>query len=170
MTITSARRGRLERLETEARKFLGAALFFAAASCLVVFTDKLIVRGSDLRTKSFVAAIVAGLIIAKVLLVVDLLPFVDAYPHKPLLYNIAWKAPIYIAAVLVFRYTERLIHHLFGGAGLAAASYQAVQPFAEPTFWASGIWLAVLFLVFLATRELSRALGKDKMRLLFLGR
>ena len=160
----------LERLELEFRKLLGAALFFAAASCLVVFTDKLAVWGSDLRTASFVGGIVAGLIIAKVLLVVDLLPFVDAYPHKPLLYNIVWKAPIYIAAVGVFRYAERLIDHLFTGAGLTAASYQAMQPFAQPAFWATGIWLTVLFLLFLTTRELSRALGKDKMRLLFLGR
>ncbi|HXE00052.1 MAG TPA: hypothetical protein VN646_26085 [Candidatus Acidoferrum sp.] len=162
--------GRRARVEAEVRKLLGVAVFFALASCLVVFSDKLLVWGSQIKTATFATAIVAGLIIAKVLLLVDLLPFVDAYPHKPLLYNIAWKAPIYIAAVLVFRYTECLIHHLFGGAGLAAASYQAVQPFAEPAFWASGIWLAVLFLVFLATRELSRAMGKDKMRLLFLGR
>jgi hypothetical protein len=160
----------LERLEIEIRKILGAALFFAVAACLVVSTDKLLVWGSDLRTVSFIAAIVAGLIIAKVMLVVDLLPFVDAYPHKPLVYNIAWKAPVYIAAVLVFRYTEHVVHHLFSGASLAAASSQAMQPFAQPAFWANAIWLAVLFLVFLTTRELSRALGKDKMRLLFLGR
>jgi hypothetical protein len=162
--------GGLKQLQTEASKLLGTALFFAAASCLVVFTDKLAVWGSDLRAASFFGAIVAGLVLAKVILLVDLLPFVDAYPHKPLVYNIVWKAPIYIAAVLVFRYTEHLIHHLFHGAGLAAASYEAVQPFARPAFWASAIWLAVLFLVLLTTRELSRALGKDKMRLLFLGR
>ena len=112
----------LERLKIEIRKILGAALFFAVAACLVVFTDKLIVWGSDLRTVSFIAAIVTGLIIAKVMLVVDLLPFVDAYPHKPLVYNIAWKAPVYIAAVLVFRYTEHLVHHLFSGSRCSSSS------------------------------------------------
>jgi hypothetical protein len=163
-------RGRLERLETEVRKLLGTALFFAVAACLVVLTDRLLVWGSEIKTVTFAAAIIAGLVIAKILLVVDLLPFVDAFPDRPLVYNIVWKAPIYVGAFLLFRYTEHLIHHLFSGAGLATASYQALQPFTQPVFWATGIWMVVLFLVFLTTRELSRALGKDRMRLIFLGR
>jgi hypothetical protein len=146
--------GRRARVEAEVRKLLGVAVFFALASCLVVFSDKLLVWGSQIKTATFATAIVAGLIIAKVLLLVD----------------IAWKAPIYVTAVLAFRYLERLIHHLFAGEGIAAASTLALQPFTQPTFWATGIWIVVLFLVFLAARELSRILGKDRMRLIFFGR
>jgi hypothetical protein len=162
--------GRRARVEAEVRKLLGVAVFFALASCLVVFSDKLLVWGSQIKTATFATAIVAGLIIAKVLLLVDMLPFVDAFPDRPLMYNIAWKAPIYVTAVLAFRYLERLIHHLFAGEGIAAASTLALQPFTQPTFWATGIWIMVLFLVFLAARELSRILGKDRMRLIFFGR
>jgi hypothetical protein len=162
--------GRRARVEAEVRKLLGVAVFFALASCLVVFSDKLLVWGSQIKTATFATAIVAGLIIAKVLLLVDMLPFVDAFPDRPLMYNIAWKAPIYVTAVLAFRYLERLIHHLFAGKGIAAASTLALQPFTQPTFWATGIWIVVLFLVFLAARELSRILGKDRMRLIFFGR
>jgi hypothetical protein len=162
--------GRRARVEAEVRKLLGVAVFFALASCLVVFSDKLLVWGSQIKTATFATAIVAGLIIAKVLLLVDMLPFVDAFPDRPLMYNIAWKAPIYVTAVLAFRYLERLIHHLFAGEGIAAASTLALQPFTQPTFWATGIWIVVLFLVFLAARELSRILGKDRMRLIFFGR
>ncbi len=161
---------RRARLTGEIRKLLGVAVFFTLAACLVVFTDRLLLWGSEIKTTTFAAALVAGLIIAKVLLVVDMLPFVDAFPDRPLVYNIAWKAPIYVAAVLVFRYLERLIHHFFAGAGLAAASALAVQPFTQPAFWATAIWIVVLFLVFLTTRELSRTLGKDRMRLIFFGR
>ena len=162
--------GRRARVAAEVRKLLGVAVFFALASCLVVFSDKLLVWGSQIKTATFATAIVAGLIIAKVLLLVDMLPFVDAFPDRPLMYNIAWKAPIYVTAVLAFRYLERLIHHLFAGEGIAAASTLALQPFTQPTFWATGIWIVVLFLVFLAARELSRILGKDRMRLIFFGR
>lgn len=56
------------------------------------------------------------------------------------------------------------------GAGLTAASVLAGQPFTQPTFWATAIWIMVLFLVFLTARELGRVLGKDRMRALFLGR
>jgi len=50
------------------RELLGAALFFAAAASLVVLTDKLLVWGSGVETPSFIAAILAALILAKVLL------------------------------------------------------------------------------------------------------
>jgi hypothetical protein len=86
--------GARARVVAEIRELLGVALFFALASCLVVFTDRLLVSGSEIKTATFASAIVAGLIIAKVLLLVDMLPFVDAFPDRPLVYNIAWKAPI----------------------------------------------------------------------------
>jgi hypothetical protein len=162
--------GRWARVAAEIHKLLGVAAFFVIVSWLAVFTDKLLVWGSEVKTATFATAIVAGLIIAKVLLLVDMLPLVDAFAGRPLVYNIAWKAPIYVVAVLGFRYLERLIHHLFAGAGLAAASTLAAQPFIQPAFWATAIWIVVLFLVFLAARELSRTLGKDRMRLIFFGR
>lgn len=163
-------RGAPERLKEEVRKLLGAAAFFAAAFCLIVLTEKLQVRGSHIETASFARAIVGGLIVAKVLLVVDLLPFVDAFADKPLVYNIVWKTPLYVAASLVFRYVEPLVKSLFGGASAAAAHHDAMQRFTRPTFWATEIWIALLFVVFLATQELTRAVGKDKMRMIFFGR
>ena len=87
--------GALDRLKDETRKFLWTAMFFAATFCVVVVTNKLLVKGSDIEIASFGTAIVGGLIVAKVLLLVDLLPFVDAFPGKPLVYNILWKTPIY---------------------------------------------------------------------------
>jgi hypothetical protein len=149
---------------------LGIAAFFAVAFCLVVLANKLMVRGSDIEIVSFATAIVGGLIVAKVLLVVDLLPFVDAFPGKPLVYNISWKTSIYVAASLVFRYVEPLIKALFAGASGAAAHHHAVQEFTQPMFWANEIWIALLLVIFVTMQELSRALGKDKMRLLFFGR
>jgi hypothetical protein len=161
---------RATRIGAEVRKLLGVATFFAAASCLVAFTDKLLVWDANVTTATFTSAIVAGLVIAKVLLLVDLLPVANAVPGTPLVYTIARKAPIYVAAVLAFRYLERLIHHLVSGAGLTAASMLAGHLFTQPAFWATAIWMVVLFLVFLTARELGRVLGKDRMRSLFLGR
>jgi hypothetical protein len=136
--------GALARLMEELRKVLGIAVFFAVTFCLVVLANKLMVRGSDIQIVSFATAIVGGLIVAKVLLVVDLLPFVDAFPGKPLVYNIIWKTSIYVAASLVFRYIEPLIKSLFAGASLAAAHHHAVQEFTQPMFWANEIWIALL--------------------------
>jgi hypothetical protein len=37
-------------------------------------------------------------------------------------------------------------------------------------FWANEIWIALLLMIFVTLQELNRALGKDKMRLIFFGR
>lgn len=163
-------RERFSRIEHEVRRLAGIAAFFVAATCLVVFTDKLFAWNAAVETATFTSAIVAGLVIAKVLMLVDLLPVVSAGADRPLAYRIAQKAPVYIVAVLAFRYVERLVHHLVSGTGMSAAAALATRPFTQPAFWGTVIWLVVLFLVFLTTRELSRTLGKDRMRLIFFGR
>jgi hypothetical protein len=160
----------LEKLWEEVRKMLGAAVFFAVAFCLIVLADRLVGRGSDMEIGSFSRAIIGGLIVAKVLLLVDLLPFVDAFPGKPIVYNIAWKSTIYIVASLLFRYIEPLIKSLFVGASLAAAHLHAAQELSLPRFWAIEIWVGVLLVIFVTMLELTRALGRDKMRFIFFGR
>jgi hypothetical protein len=160
----------LEWLKKEIRESLETAVFFAVAFCLIDLADKLTVRGSDIEIPSFITAIVGGLIIAKILLVVDLFPFLNLFPSKPLMYNIIWKTLIYFAASLVYRYIEPLITFLFASTDVAAAHYHAVQKFTHPMFWAISIWIALLFAIFVTMQELSRALGKNKMPLLFFGR
>ena len=39
---------------------------------------------------------VAALILGKAVLIADMLPFINRFPHKPLIYNIAWKTVIYL--------------------------------------------------------------------------
>jgi hypothetical protein len=162
--------GVLERLKKEARKFLVAAVFFAVAFCLIVLANKLKVKGSDIEVISFARAIVGGLIGAKVLITMDLLPFVDAFAGKPLVYNISWKTLIYTAASLAARYIEPLIKSLFAGASWPAAHHHVVQEFTHPAFWSTEIWIALVLLIFVTGQELTRALGTDKVRLLFFGR
>ena len=159
----------LDWLRKESCEFLGAALFFAVAFCLLVLANKLLVRGSNIEIVGFARAIVGGLIVAKVLISVDLLPIVDAFPGKPLVYNIIWKTPIYFGAVLVFRYLEPLIQSLFAGAGAVTAHRHAVQGFTQPAFWATEVWIGVFLLIFVTMQELTRVLGKDKVRLIFFG-
>jgi hypothetical protein len=158
------------RLKEEIRKVLGVALFFSTGFILIVLADRLITRGSGIEPISFVRAVVGGLIVAKVLLITDLLPFVHAFPEKPIAHNILWKSSIYIAASLVFRYLEPLIKSLFRGLGLAASHHSAVSELMLPRTWATEIWLAMLLVAYVTVQELGRVLGKDKLKLLFFGR
>ena len=161
--------GAFERLREECRKILGIAVFFAVLFCLIVLANKLLVEGSNVEVTSFAKAIIGGLLVAKVLLLVDLLPFVNAFPDKPLIYNIVWKSLLYIVASLVFHYVEPVIESLLQGESLVSAHHHALQAFTQPIFWANEIWVALLLVLFVTMRELSRALGQSELRRLFFG-
>ena len=162
-------RGAFEWIREECRKILGIAVFFAVAFCLIVLANKLMVEGSSIQVTSFAKALIGGLIVAKILLIVDLLPFVDAFPDKPLIHNIVWKSFLYIAASLVFHYVEPLVELLLKGVGVASAHHQTLQAFKQPMFWANQIWVSLLLVLFVTMRELSRALGEGQFRRLFFG-
>jgi hypothetical protein len=110
------------------------------------------------------------LIVAKVLLSVNLLPFVHAFPGKPLLPNIMWKSSLYVAGGVIFLYIEPLLKNLFRGAGLAMSHSRAWQEVMSPRTWASVIWVAMLMTVFVTLQELARVIGKEELRSMFFGR
>jgi len=96
----------VDRVKKEGRKVILTAVFFAIGFCIIVIHNRLLTEGTGFKTVSFARALIGGLIVAKVLLSVDMLPFVDAFPHKPIVYNIGWKTSLYAAGALVFLYME----------------------------------------------------------------
>ncbi len=156
-------------MKEEVRKMLVAAVFFAIGFCLLILHNRLLTRGSGIELAGFTRALVGGLIVAKVLLTVNLVPFVHAFPHKPLVYNVAWKSSLYIAGSLVFLYIEPFIKSLFKGAGLYASHFRAWHELMLPQTWSIVVWLAVLMVGFVTMQELSRVIGKDQLKDMFFG-
>ena len=160
----------IDRVKEEARKVLVTAVFFSIGFCIIILHNRLLVEGSEIKIASYARALVGGLIAAKVLLSVDSLPFVHAFPHKPMIYNIGWKTSLYVAAAVVFLYAEPFLKHLLRGAGLYASHSQAWHELTLPRTWATVIWLVMLILVFVTMQEMSRVIGKDQLKSMFLGR
>jgi hypothetical protein len=159
----------ISKVREEVRKIIVAGSFFAIGFCLIIVANRLLTRGSGIEIAPLTRAIVGGLIVAKVLLIVDLFPFVHAFPDRPLLHNIVWKSSLYVAASIVFQYLEPMVKSLFRGMDVASAHRSALQELAQPRIWATEIWLAMLLIAFVTMQELTRALGKEKMRIMFLG-
>ena len=99
-----------------------------------------------------------------------MLPFLDAFPHKPIIYNIGWKTLLYAAGALVFLYTEPFLKHLIGGSGLYSSRSAAWRELMLPRTWPIMIWLVVLLLVFVTMKEISRVIGEDELKHIFFGR
>jgi hypothetical protein len=159
----------VEKAKEEGRKILVTAVFFAIGFCLLILHNRLLVEGSQIQIASYARAVAGGLIAAKVLLSVDMLPFFDAFPHKPMVYNIAWKTSLYAVGAMVYLYAEPFVKHLVKGAGLYGSHQQAWQELMLPRTWATLIWLVVLMLVFVTMKEISRVIGTEQLKSMFLG-
>jgi hypothetical protein len=157
------------RAKQEIGRFLATSVFFSTGFCLILVAERLVARGSGIEVASFVQALYGGFIVAAILLVVDSLPFVHAFPGKPLIYNIVWKSSLYIAASLVYRYVKPLVKYLFQGMSLPVASSGAWQEFMLTRRWAIEIWLAMLLVAYVTIQELARVIGRDRLREMFFG-
>jgi hypothetical protein len=144
-------------------------IFFFIAFHLIALTRVLMQQQYGIEASTVMNATIAALVVAKVVLLADLLPIVNRFPEKPLAWNIVWKTVIYMLASVVVVYLERLweFHGEFGS--VAAANSHMIEELVWPHFVAEMIWMTVLFLLYCTLRELARALGGKRMRALFLG-
>jgi len=159
----------LSRLKHELVEVIPPAVFFFVAFHLIAFTRTLMLEQYGIRTSTFVAVTIGALVVAKVVLIVDLVPFVNRFPEKPLIYNVLWKTGIYLVATLLFRYIEHLIPFVREHGDLALANRHLFDEVVWPHFWFVQIWLLVLFFLYCTMRELIRALGRERVRAMFFG-
>ena len=157
------------RLKHELGQVLPPAIFFFAAFQLIAFTRDLMLAEHGVHISTWVKAAIAALVVGKVVAVSDMLPFLNRFPDKPLIYNVFWRTTIYFAATLLVRYLELLLPLLFELGSLQQANDRLFQELIWPRFWYVQVWLAVLFLLYSAIRELIRVLGRDRVLHMFVG-
>jgi hypothetical protein len=157
-------------LKHEFHEVLPPAIFFLIAFHIVVFDQRLILRQYGLPLSSVVVATVAALLVAKVVVITDMFPLINRFPDKPLIYNVVWKMGIYVVAALLIHYLEYLLPLWWHTRELGAANRLLMGKIVWPHFWAIQLWLVVLLFVYCALRETVRAIGREKMMLMFFGR
>ena len=111
---------------------------------------------------------VAALILGKAVLIADLLPMINRFPNKPLIYNVGWKTLIYLLLATLIHYLERLVDFWRQAGGLVAGNEKLLAEIVWPHFWAIQIILLVLIVMYCTMHELVRVIGKEKVvRILF---
>ncbi len=144
-------------------------LFFFVALHIVAFVRALMLRGTGITPMSTVAVTIAALLLGKAVLIADMLPIINRFPEKPLVYNVAWKTTIYFLAAGLIHYLEHLVDFWREAGGLIAANHKLLVEIVWPHFWAIQIILLVLILMYCTTRELVRVIGKDRVLRMFFG-
>jgi len=159
----------LNKLKHEFLSLLPPTIFFFITFSLMVVSKQLILKEYNVPFSGWANALIGALIVGKVVLLTDMLRFVNRFPDKPLMYNVAWKTSIYFIATMLFRYVEHIAPLLMKSESLAQAHSHLMEEIVWPHFWLIHMWLVVLFFVYCSVRELVRVLGKREILALFFG-
>lgn len=157
------------KLKQEVLAVLPPTIFFFLAFQIIALTRMLMLRQHGIPFSGFAPATVGALIVGKVVLLTDKLPFVNRFPDKPLIYNVIWKTFIYVLAAFLVRYVEHTLPFVGEYGTIRAATHQVLSEVVWPRFWAIQIWLTVLFFVYSSFRELVRVIGRDEVVRMFFG-
>lgn len=159
-----------EKLKHEFLLILPPTIFFFFAFVLLATTQNLMQREYGIPLTGYGVAVVGALIVGKVVLIVDNLPFMNQFPDKPLFYNIAWKSSIYFLATFLVRYIEHVFPLLREYGEFMEANRHLLVKVVWPHFWIIQMWLAVLFFLYCSLREVVRVIGRDEVIRIFLGK
>ena len=126
-------------------------------------------KGTGIPPSSTIKIAVAALILGKAVLLADMLPLINRFPNKPLIYNVAWKTLIYLVISAIIHYLERLIDFWRETGSFVAGNEKLLSLIIWPHFWAIQIILFVLIAMYCMMHELVRVVGKDKALRIFFG-
>ena len=158
-----------EKMKEEFIAVLPPTIFFFVTLHIITFIRVLIAKGTQFTPLSTVSITVAALILGKAVLIADMLPAINRYPDRPLVYNVAWKTTIYLLIATVIHYLERLVDFSRRAGSLAAGNEKLLAEIVWPHFWAVEIILLMLILMYCAGRELGRLIGREKILRIFFG-
>ena len=156
-------------LKKEFFELLPPTIYFFVALHIVAFIRVLMLEKTGIAPSSSISIAVAALILGKAVLIADMLPLINRFPNKPLIYNIAWKTVIYLLLSAVIHYLERLIDFWRETGGFVAGNEKLLSVIIWPHFWAIQIILFVLIAAYCMVHELVRVIGREKALRIFFG-
>src|SRR5436189_822734 len=156
-------------LKKEFLELLPPTIFFFVALHIVAFVRVLMLKGTGISPLSSMSIAVAALILGKAVLLADMLPMINRFPNKALIYNVVWKTLIYLLAATLIHYLERLIDFWRQTGGFVAGNQKLLAEIVWPHFWAIQIILLELIVMYCTIHELERAIGKERVLPIFLG-
>src|SRR2546421_3562450 len=156
-------------LKKEFLELLPPTIFFFVALHIVAFVRVLMLKGTGISPLSTISIAVAALILGKAVLIADLLPMINRFPNKPLIYNVAWKTLIYLLTATLIHYVERLIDFWRQTGSFVAGNKELLAEIVWPHFWAIQIILFVMIAMYCTMHELVRVIGREKVLRIFFG-
>jgi hypothetical protein len=156
-------------IKEEFLALLPPTIYFFAALHIVALIRALMIKATGIAPLTTASVLVASLVLGKSVLLADMLPAINRFPEKPLIYNVAWKTLIYTVVAFVIHYLEHLYDYAREAGGIVAGNEKMLAIIIWPHFWAVQILLVILILSYCTMHELTRVFGADRVKRLFFG-
>ena len=148
---------------------LPPTIFFFVALHIVKIIHVLMLKGTGIPASTSIGIAMAALILGKAVLIADMLPIINLFPKKPLIFNVSWKSLIYLILAGFIHYLEHLIDFWRQTGSAVAGNEKLLAVIVWPHFWAIQILLLVLIVMYCTMHELVRVIGKEKVLRIFFG-
>ena len=153
----------------EMKLLLPPTIYFTLAFNLIVLTTNMLTQDYWFALTKFLTATALALLVGKAVLIADKFRLIHRFQHAPLIKPILYKTVFYSLVVMLFRMIEQLIHFSATGEGFRVAFSAAADAFTWHRFAAIQIWLFTCFLIYVTAIEVSKAVGREKLKQLFFG-
>lgn len=159
----------IQKIKHEFMKVLPPTLFFFVILHIVALIRTLMIKGSGVELPVSASVLIASMILGKSVLAADMLPFINRFPDKPLIWNVAWKTAMYALVALIVHYLERLYDFWKEAPGFVDANALLWSSINWPRFWAIQILLITLIFMYCVIAELARVIGRERLKQMFIG-
>lgn len=147
-----------------------AFLFFFISLNLINMIEGLYLRSKGIPPFSFYTVFLAAAIIGKILVVIEHLPFINAFPRKALIFNILWKTFLYEMSCFIVRLFMRIIPPIIDSNNFALGYENFKSSFDSMQFISIQLIYLVLFFTFVTAQEFVLAIGPLKIRKMLFGK
>jgi hypothetical protein len=127
---------------------------------------RLVLAAYDITYTNYWFAVIEALILAKVIMIGDVVRLGRGLEKKPLIYPTLYKTAVFTFFVGVFTVLENVIKGLWKGTGFTGGLVEFLGK-GSNEFIANALIVFVAFIPFFGVKELGRVLGQDKIRALF---
>jgi hypothetical protein len=159
----------VEKVKEEFLKLLPPTLFFFVTLHIAALIRSLMVKGTGIETATSFSVTIAALVLGKSVLIADMLPAINRFPERPLIYNVAWKTMIYLVVAAVLHYLENLIEFWRKAGNFVSANRDLLANIIWPHFLAIQLVLFVIIVMYVTMSELIRVIGLEQVRRMLFG-
>ncbi len=161
--------GWMQKLLHEMKEYWLVVIYLGTFFSTFSMYRRLILAQYEISYEQYGESLIKALVLGKVFLVAETLKLGRQFDDKPLVVPTLYKGVLFTFVVALYTIVEALVSGLIRTRGLMEAIDEVMSIFTYE--WCAGaIVVFFAFIPFFAMRELSRVLGKGKLRALFFRR